>query len=110
MAVHDLEARALSDTGGGAERWTAVVTVQVRGSGGAEVAGATVTGAWSGSALGLVSARTGEDGRVRFALGGLQGDQRISFSVVEILHHDYVYLSDLDRAKIITVPPPSGVK
>lgn len=62
-------------------QWEAFVTATIHDAKDQPVAGATVTGTWSGSASGTLSGTTASDGTVTFATGNLKGGSRVTFTV-----------------------------
>jgi hypothetical protein len=64
-------------------KWSAKVTVRIHNSSESPVAGATVTGRWSGSATGTVSGVTDSLGNVSFSKGNLSGTSA-TFAVTNV--------------------------
>jgi hypothetical protein len=71
--VADLDRTAKSK--GKSGRWEAVVTVRIRDAADDPVAGATVTGDWSGAINGSVSGVTGSSGSLTLRTGSIVGSQ-----------------------------------
>jgi hypothetical protein len=79
--VADLDRTAKSK--GKSGRWEASVTVTVRDDAGAAVAGATVSGAWSGAVSASASGVTGSNGALTLRTGNILGSS-VTFSVTAV--------------------------
>jgi hypothetical protein len=80
--VADLEGTASSK--GKSGRWEAFVTVTIRDDAGSPVAGATVTGNWSGATSRSVSGLTASDGSLTLRTGNLANGAQVTFSVTNV--------------------------
>ena len=81
--VGDLDA---STTKMGGSKWQASVTVTIHDGSERNIAGATVTGTWSGAKTGTLSGTTGADGTVTLNTGKLSGGTKVTFTVGGVTH------------------------
>ncbi|QBY03743.1 serine protease [Thalassotalea sp. HSM 43] len=81
-------------------RWTAIVDVQLT----PVVAGALVSGQWSGSAKGSSSCTTNAQGRCSLEKSNIRAEQNAVLSISSVEHPDYGY-ADSDS---ITISPPTS--
>lgn len=77
--VGDLD--GVSKIKGKSGKWGATVTVTIHDSAHSLVAGATVTGTWTGAASGSISGVTGADGIVTLSTGNMTADTPVTFTV-----------------------------
>jgi hypothetical protein len=80
--VADLDGTASSK--GKSGRWEALVTVTIRDDAGSTVAGATVTGNWSGATSRSVSGLTASDGSLTLRTGNIANGAQVTFSVTNV--------------------------
>ena len=79
--VGDLDSAASGDR----SMWSVVLTVTVHNASHQPVAGATVTGAWSGALSGTATCTTGSDGRCVIASGSVRKrESRVTFTISSI--------------------------
>jgi sugar lactone lactonase YvrE len=76
---------------GRSANWEAFVTITVHDQNHNPVAGAVVSGAWSGDGSGTVSGTTGTSGTVTLGSGNIQGGSTVTFSVTGVSHVDFSY-------------------
>lgn len=73
--------------------WAAVAAITVHDTDHAPVAGATVTGGWSGAASGTSSCTTDGTGRCSVSRGGIRKNSRTAtFTVTEVIYQSLTYL------------------
>ena len=97
MHVGDIDGS--SQVKGKSDKWSANVTVTIHDNNENSVAGATVTGQWSGATSGTVSGVTTEDGSVTFSTGNLNSGSSVTFvvtNVTDTLTYDDVANHDPD--------------
>lgn len=82
MRVADLDRAAKGK--GKSGKWEAFVTVNVRDNAGAAVAGATVSGNWSGAVSRSVSGVTGSGGLLALTTGQISGGTSVTFTVTNV--------------------------
>jgi Zn-dependent metalloprotease len=110
MHVGDLD-RASANNG---KTWTATVTAQVDDEAEGLVAGATVTGSWSGGASGTATCVTAANGRCAMSRSGIpKKSATASFTVTNVTHATRTYVSSANHdpdgdsdGTAITVPKP----
>jgi hypothetical protein len=87
-------------------RYFGQATVEVRADGGGAIAGATVTGAWSGAVGGTDQGTTGSDGTVMLESSAKNGGGTFIFTVTDVAMDGYAYNPDLnwETSDSITVP------
>jgi hypothetical protein len=81
-------------------------TVGIKDDGGADVAGALVTGDWSGAVSEMAMGTTGSDGKIFFESAGVQGGGTYTFTVTDVLKSGYVYnpALNVETSDSITAP------
>jgi hypothetical protein len=97
---------------GNSGHWTALVAVTVVDQNGSPVPGATVSGAWSGSASGTSTGVTGNDGIVTLGSNIIKTGNTATFTVADITHATLPYRStdnqdpegDSDGTSIVVAP------
>ncbi len=87
-------------------RWQARVTVTVEDGVDAALAGAIVTGAWTGGTTGTVSGVTGSDGTVTFLSKKVLTAEPITFTVTDLVLADYEYVPGENVS--VTIDPPEA--
>ena len=89
MHVGDLDGS--KELKGKSGRWEVFVSVAIHDENDGPVAGATVTGEWSGAVTGTVSGTTGSDGTVTFSTGNMSGGTGVTFTVTGVTHDMLTY-------------------
>jgi len=82
MHVGDIDGS--SQVKGKSGKWSANVTVTIHDNNENPVAGATVTGQWSGATSGTVSAVTAADGIATFSTGNINSGTSVTFDVANV--------------------------
>ncbi len=82
--VHVADLDRIAKGKGKSGKWDASVTVTVRDAAAALVAGATVTGNWSGAVSRTVSGVTASNGSVTLASGAISGGTSVTFTVTNV--------------------------
>jgi hypothetical protein len=103
MFVHTIE---MTGKKSGSNR-SATAIITIHDTDGNPIAGATVSGVWSGDYAGYVSGVTGTDGDVSFNTGKVRlADAAFTFSVDDVVKTGYAYDSGLNvvTSDTITVP------
>jgi K319L-like, PKD domain/Trypsin len=83
MHVGDID--GASQVKGKSNKWSADVTVTIHDDNQSPVAGATVTGQWSGAAGGSATGVTATNGTVNFSTGNLSGGSSVTFMVTDVV-------------------------
>lgn len=91
--IHDLK----GDAKGGDDEPYARIEVQIRNDKGRNQRGVLVTGRFSGGLVGVVAGTTSNKGTVIFESGIVDTDS-ITFTVIDLVHPDYTYDPDANRA------------
>ncbi|MDP8904391.1 MAG: S8 family serine peptidase [Chloroflexota bacterium] len=88
-------------------RWTATATATVHDSAHASIAGATVTGSWSGGASGEGSCTTDASGQCSVTATAHKNSSSATFTVTSISHSSYTYdATQNDSSDSVTVGSP----
>src|SRR6185295_11710665 len=82
--VHVADLDRITKGKGKSGKWDASVTVTVRDAGAVAVAGATVTGSWSGAISRTVSGVTASNGSVTLVTGAMTGGTSVTFTVTNV--------------------------
>lgn len=81
-------------------------TVWIKDTSGADVSGATVYGAWSGSTSGSVSGVTGTNGKVLLSSSAVKNGGTFTFTVTDVIKSGEVYNSTLNVESSDTITAP----
>ncbi len=90
-AVHVADLDGVSKIKGKSGKWEVTVTVTIHDADNNLIAGATVTGTWTGAASGSISGVTGADGIVTLRTGNMTSGAEVTFTVDDVTGDGLTY-------------------